>query len=117
MARKTFKGYVPTEVQTIELQSADGTKTIEVRGRPAVAGSVILDFLAKIDTDEPGTLAKAVTEMLQLSIDEASWDEFKAFIDDEKNGITLDILSEIAGFFAETFSGKVEPPSAPSMAS
>jgi hypothetical protein len=117
MVRRTFKGYVPTEVQTIELQSADGTKSIEVKGKPAVAGSVILDFLAKIDTDEPGTLAQAVNEMLRLSIDEESWDDFKAFIDDDSNGITLDILSEIAGFFAESFSGKAEAPSAPSMAS
>ena len=117
MARKTFKGYVPTEVQSIELQSADGTKTIEVKGRASVAGSVILDFLSKIDTDEPGTLAQAVNEMLQLSIAEDSWDEFKAFIDDESNGISLEILSEIAGFFAESFSGKAEAPSEPSMAS
>jgi len=117
MARKTFKGYVPTEVQTIELESADGTKSIEVKGRPAVAGSVILDFLAKIDTDEPGTLAQAVNEMLHLSIAEESWGEFKSFIDDESNGITLDILSEIAGFFAESFSGKAGLPSEPSMAS
>ena len=117
MARKTFKGYVPTEAQSIELQSADGTKTIEVKGRRSVAGSVVLDFLAEIDTDEPGTLAKAVMRMLQLSIDEASWDEFKSFIDDEDNGISLDILAEIAGFFAESFSGKAGVPSEPSMAS
>jgi hypothetical protein len=117
MARKTFKGYVPTEAQSIELQSADGTKTLEVKGRKSVAGSVVLDFLAKIDTEEPGTLATAVNDMLRLSIAEESWGEFKAFIDDEANGISLEILSEIAGFFAESFSGKAEAPSAPSMAS
>ena len=117
MARKTFKGYVPTEAQSIELQSPDGTRSIEVQGRESIAGSVILDFLAEIDTDDPGTLAKAVNRMLKLSIADESWDEFKAFVDDENNGISLELLSEIAGFFAESFSGKASASQEQSLAS
>lgn len=116
MAKKSFKGYTPAEAQVIELESPDGSRKIEVRGRPSVAGSVILDFLAEIDSDDPSTLATAVNRMLRLSIADESWDEFKSFVDDEDNGISLEILSEIAGFFAESFSGKAPAQPVPSSA-
>lgn len=116
MATKTFKGYAPAAAQRIELESPDGARKITVEGRPSVAGSVILDFLAEIDSDDPGTLATAVNRMLRLSISDESWDEFKSFVDEESNGITLEILSEIAGFFAESFSGKAPAPPVPSSA-
>lgn len=110
MATKSFKGYAPTEETTIELESPDGTRKIEVRTVPVVAGSVVLDFMAETSEEDPGTLAAAVMKMLQVSILPEDWERFRDFIDDSKNGITLELLSEIAGFLAEAFSGRPTEP-------
>lgn len=110
MTRKSFKGYAPTEDTVITLESPDGSRKIEVKTVPAVAGSIVLDFMAETTEEDPGTLALAVNKMLRISIVPEDWDEFKAFIDNSENGITLDILSEISGYLAEAFSGRPTEP-------
>ncbi len=66
--------------------------------------------MADTSEDDPATLALAVVKMLQISIVPEDWDEFKAFIDNSENGITLDILSEISAFLAESFSERPTEP-------
>ena len=117
MTKRSFKGYSPSEETSIELESPDGARKIEVRTVPVVPGSVVLDFMSETSEDDPGTLAAAVMKMLQVSILPEDWDRFRDFIDDSNNGITLEILSEIAGYLAEAFSGRPTEPRPPSTVS
>ena len=116
MARKSFKGYVSPEVVEFDLEPPNGGHTFTVRGVPMIPGSVLLDFLSDTKGDDPGSLAAAINSILKAAVVPEQWDEFRAYTDNPENGISLEILSEMAGYLAESYSGRPTSPSAPSMA-
>ena len=110
---KSFKGYVPIEAPSFTLESPDGQRTLEVLCKPMVPGSVFLDFLSKTSsgTENPSALAGAVWDLFRASVREDHWGEFRAFIDEPANGVSIDLLSEIGGYLSEVYSRRPTVPS------
>ena len=116
MARKSFQGYVSKEVIKFDLMPPNGDgETLTVKGVPMIPGSVLLDFLSNTSVEDPGTLAVTVMKLLQAAVVPEQWDEFRAFVDDPKNGVGLELLSEISGYLAESYSGRPTSPQEPSL--
>jgi hypothetical protein len=102
---KTFKGFTPAEPVTFDMESPDGSRKITVRCKP-VAGSLFLDFMSRAESMENfAAMAIAVKDILNAAIADEDIEAFWAFADDPANGVTLDVLSEISGFLAESFAG------------
>jgi hypothetical protein len=112
MAVKSFRGYMPTDVETISIENADGSRSVSIRLAPSVPGSVVLDFMRQAKSEEPGTLADAVMRALQAAVEPDDWTAFREFIDKPENGITVNTLAEIAGYAIEKMSG--DRPTGPS---
>lgn len=108
---KSFKGYVPIEVPEFELESPDGERKISVRCVGMLPGSRFLDFMSKISDDSPAEMAKAIYELLQAAINPDQWLEFRAFIDNPDNGVSMEMLSEITGYLGELYSNRPTQPS------
>jgi hypothetical protein len=109
---RTFKGYVPKEVKTFDLESPEGI-TVTITCKPSVPGAVFLDFLGGVSSDEDFSgMARITKDVLNACIADADQDKFWAFCNDPANGIDIETLSEIAGYLSELFSG--ERPTEPS---
>ena len=113
---KTFKGYVPIEAPTFDIESPDGERTLTVRCVGMLPGSRFLDFLAKVDDEDPRSMSKAVEDLLRTAVRPDAWDEFKAFIDQPENGIGMEMLAEITGYLGELYARRPTAPSEPSSA-
>jgi len=50
-------------------------------------------------------------DILHAAVRDDIWDDFKAFIDEPENGITVEILAEIAGYLSELYAGRPTAPS------
>jgi hypothetical protein len=106
---KTFKGFTPNEPVTFELESPDGTRKIELQCRQ-VPGTTFLDFMSRAQNVENfGAMATAIREILEAALIPEDHEKFWTFCDDPSNGITVDVLSEIAGFISESFTGGDRP--------
>jgi hypothetical protein len=116
MAVKKFKGYVSDEPIVIELEKPESSESVRFKCRRAVAGSRILDFLKDTSEDDPSSMARAVFGLLESALETSELEGFREFVDDPENGITLETLSEIAGWVAEQFSGRPTEPQLQSMA-
>jgi len=114
MAKRTFRGYVAESPVEFTLESPDGVRTLDVHCRNSVPGFVILDFMSKADTENPGTLAAVILDLLQASIVEDEWEKFEAFVNDETNGVSIDVLAEVAGYVSDSFGAVNPTPPAPS---
>ena len=110
---KTFRGYVPSTIPSFVLESPDGLEKLEVRCKPFVPGSYFLDFLSEIKSENASTMAFAVYQILQAAVSDEQWDEFKAFIDDPKNGYSVESLAEIGGYLGEIYANRPTEPSSP----
>lgn len=108
---KSFRGYQPIEAPRFELESPDGQRKLEVVCKGSIPGSKFLDFLSRTKEEDPGTLATAMFDILQAAVREDQWDEFKEFIDDSENGVSIELLAEIAGYLSELYSGRPTAPS------
>lgn len=97
--RKSFTALQPAEAPEIEING-------EVfHLRPAIPGDVLLDFLSEADTEDPAALSKTVRNLMQAAIAPEDIERWTAFIRDPDNNVTLNLLSEIAGYMAEALSG------------
>ncbi len=103
VARKTFTGYAPTEISEIEVNG----RVFQLN--PSVPGDVLLDFLSKADSEDPASMAGTLRSLLDQAINLAQLDEWHAFIRDPAQGITLELLAEIAGYVTEVVSGPGNP--------
>jgi len=112
---KTFKGFTPPEAVAFELQSPDGSRTVTFRCKGNVAGSKFLELMGKADSVEDfPAMAKAVRQIIDQALTEESAKEFWAFCDDDANGVSIEMLSEISGWLAQEFAGN--RPTAPQSA-
>jgi hypothetical protein len=106
MPSKSFKGFVPSETVTFDLQSPDGARTVTFRCKPSVPGSKFLQFMSKAESQENfAGMANAVRDIIDTALSVDSQAEFWAFCDDPDNGINIEMLAEIAGWLSETFAG------------
>jgi hypothetical protein len=111
---KSFKGYVPIEKPSFELESPDGERTFTVHCVGMLPGSHFLDFMSIIDENNPRSLSKAVYDLLGTAVVPEDWPAFKAYIDDPINGVSMDMLAEIAGYLGEMYGKRPTAPSEPS---
>ena len=58
---KTFKGFVPSETVTFELESPDGARKVTFRCKPSVPGSKFLQFMASADSKLGGEIVWEAT--------------------------------------------------------
>lgn len=107
MARKSFSSYKPTEVQEIEI---NGTVFAL---NPQIPGDVLLDFMSDASSEDMGKMAVIVRSLLDAAIVPEQLEAWHAFIRDPNNGITLQLLSEIAGYVTEIVSGQPDPTQRP----
>ena len=112
--RRSFKGYTAKKGIEFDLVPPNGGQTLVIRGIPMIPGSVLLDFLSGVNEDDPGGMARTIMHMIQSAVVPEQWDEFREFIDDPKNGVGLSMLSEIAGYLAESYSVRPTLPQEPS---
>lgn len=96
--RKSFQTYQPTETQEIELNGAVFPLV------PTLPGAVLLDYLSNTNTESPGAMALVVVNLLDSAIAADHLDRWHAFIRDPAQNITLDVLSEVAGYVSEVLS-------------
>jgi hypothetical protein len=108
---KSFRGYVPIEPPSFDLESPDGANTLTVKCVGMLPGSRFLDFMSNIGEDSPKEMAKAVYDLLTSAVRPEGWDSFKAFIDNPDNGISMDLLAEMAGYLGEMYSKRPTEPS------
>jgi predicted RNase H-related nuclease YkuK (DUF458 family) len=104
MPVKTFTGFRPAEDQFIEIDDHEGnTQSFKLNG--SLPGKTILNFMFVSSTDESGRLAKAIEDVLDKAIIAEDKERWNAFIEDERNGITISVLSEIVGHVTSVLSG------------
>ena len=112
MIRKSFQTYSPSVGAEFSLvEGGQGGKEEVFHLRPSVPGDVLLDFIAKSDSEEVGQVAETVRGLLAAAIVEEDFERWTTFIRKPANNVTLTMLAEIAGWISEQVSGK--DPAAP----
>lgn len=96
---KSFKAYVPTEGGSFDV---NGTV---FHLNPSIPGDVLLDFVAGVGADDNAKAAGVIRDLLKAAIVESEYDRWVEFIRNPANGVSLNVLSEVAGFVAEQMSG------------
>jgi len=110
MARKTFNTYRKTETPEFDIQDPDGNVTT-FRMKPSVPGAVLLDFLAGANAEDPAAMARTVNSLLTAAIADDDLEKWQDYIHNPRNEVTLEVLSEIAGYASEVLSGGNDQPS------
>lgn len=104
MATKLFMTYRPEEDNFIEL--ADHTGEVQsFKLNPAIPGTVILNFMFVSGTEDSARLAKAIQAVLDKAIVEEDKERWNAFAEDPRNGVTVNVLSEVVGHVTSVLSG------------
>lgn len=104
MATKLFTTYQPSEDNFIEL--ADSTGEVQsFKLNPSLPGKVILDFMFISGTDDSSKLAKAISTVLDKAIVDDDKERWEEFINEPKNGVTVNVLSEVVGHITSVLSG------------
>ena len=111
---KTFRGYVPIEAPTFDLESPDGARKVTIKCVGMLPGKRFLDFLGNLSGNDQMAMAAGINNLFKAAIKEESYQTFQDFCDVPENGIGLELLSEIAGHIGELYSGRPTRPSAPS---
>lgn len=104
MATKKFTAYRPTEDNFIELDDFNGaTHTFKLN--PSIPGQVILDFMSVSQAEDPAKLADIINTVLDMAVVEDDKVAWKAFSVEPRNGVTVDVLSEVVGHVVSVLSG------------
>ncbi len=104
MASKSFSTYRPAEDNFIELDDYEGvTQTFKLN--PSLPGKVILDFMFISGSDDVSKLAGAIQTVLDKAIVEEDKERWVTFTEDPRNGVTVNVLSEIVGHITAVLSG------------
>lgn len=104
MAGKTFTTYRPTEDNFIEFDDFEGTHHV-FKLAPSLPGKLILDFMAVSDAEDPVKMAEAINMVLDLAVEPKDKEAWYAFANDPRNGVTVDVLSEVVGHVVAVLSG------------
>jgi hypothetical protein len=99
--RRIFRGVKLPEAPLFSLESAsDPDSTIDFTGVSALPGLPALQLA--VDGISIHTLPMFFSEILG----EEQFEQFKEFANDPENGITLDILIDLAKFLMEVYTGR-----------
>jgi hypothetical protein len=115
MVKRRSFGTVQQPLEPIEIEVNGEVFTVNQK----IPGPTMLNFLAGADETRPDKMAASLQQFLQIAIEYEDRERWEKFIENPDNGVTLDILAEIAGYLVETLSGGGEatrptPPSSPS---
>lgn len=102
--RKKFNTRKKTEIPEFEITDEAGTAVV-FKMKPSIPGAILLDFISGANTEDPGAMARTVNNLLNAAIADEDAERWAAFIRDPKNDVTLEVLSEIAGYASEILSG------------
>jgi len=102
---KSFTGYQKTD--DIEFD-VNGTT---FRCIPMLPGVTLLEFTSTLDEGNPSAMASSVIKLLDTAIVAEQHEEWHAFASDPANGVTMDLLGEIAGYLVEEYVGRPLPQS------
>lgn len=104
MATKSFTTYKPTEDNFIEFDDHAGVHH-QFKLNPSLPGKVILDFMFVSGTDDSSKLAKAINDVLDKAIVDEDKEAWEAYANEPKNGVTINVLSEVVGHVTSVLSG------------
>lgn len=71
--------------------------------KPAIQGSVLLEFVARADSDNGGQAAGALYKFFEDCMDAAEYERFIAVLNDPNVIIGMDLIGEIAGYLVEEY--------------
>lgn len=99
---KKFTTYQPTESVDFEINDQHFDCV------PMLPGTKLLAFMSKTDKDRPHEMAQAVLDLLHDAVVADQRERFHTYVDDPANAVSMDVLSELAGYVADKLSG-VDP--------
>jgi hypothetical protein len=104
--RKSFKGYIPDNGIEFTLESAsDPEKTQTIICRPALPGTVLMEVVAILG-GTGGDMAEAMGKFFYSAMDPVNYKAFREFTDEPTNGISIEVLGEIAAFLVEEYTAR-----------
>jgi hypothetical protein len=102
MRRKQFKSDTAAngdDVIVIDIND----QSFGCRGR--MPGYEILEFVENLDDDRPNLAGSALKGLLTNAIIPKDRERFVAYVKDEQNNVSMELLSEIAGYLMEQYTG------------
>lgn len=103
MARtKSFSTHTGTPAEPVELVINDKT----FHCQETMPGQTMLDFLAGTSSEDPASMAGAVEKIFEEAIVPEEYEEWSTYIRARENNVSLDKLSEMAGWLVEEYSGR-----------
>jgi hypothetical protein len=104
---KTFKGYVPDSQPEFLLQSPDESRSLTVVCRHSIPGTILMGIIAALSGQSGGGGGvQAMNEFFAAAMSPEMHVEFREFCDEPDNGISVDMLTEIASFLVEEFTSR-----------
>lgn len=107
MANKSFTTYHPEEDEFITLTDYEGNEQ-KFKLAPSLPGRVILDFMFVSGSDDSSRLSGAIAAVLDKAVDPEDRERWDEFIDDPRNGVTINVLSEVVGYITSVLSGNAQ---------
>jgi hypothetical protein len=106
MTRRKSFGTPDKPVPPLEIEVLGQTFQVDTQ----IPGTVLLNFMASTDQENPAKTATALRSFLERVIKSEDRERWIAFIDSPEAGVTMDILAEVAGYLAEEIGGGGENP-------
>lgn len=104
MSRKSFKTFVAESSLDFEI----GGEIFRLNS--ALPGAILLEFIAGSSSEDPSSMATTIQNMLKASIVTEDWERWDSFTRNPDNGVTLNVLAEVAGYVSEVLSGNPQSP-------
>lgn len=109
--RRTFKsGKALSDFDPLEFELNDQT----FKCKPALQGAVLLEFVAKADSDDGGAAAGAMYDFFADVMDELEYKRFRNYLKNPTVIIELDMIAEIAAWLVEEYTARPTEPSSSS---
>lgn len=106
--RKKFTGGKKLdEFEPIEFELNDQT----FKCRPALQGAVLLEFVAKADSDSGSAAASALYDFFKDVMDEEEYTRFRDYLRNPDIIIEMDTIGEIAAWLVEEYTERPTEPS------
>lgn len=76
--------------------------------RKALQGKVLLDLVARAESENPADAAKTINEFFKHALIEESYTRFDALLVHPDKIVSVDALAEITGWLVEVYAGRPE---------
>lgn len=109
--RKTFRGGKNiAEFEPIEFDLNDQT----YKCKPALQGAVLLEFVARADSESGGEAAGALYGFFQDAMEPEEYERFRAYLNSPEIIIDMETIGEIASWLVEEYTSRPTQGSEPS---